>query len=257
MSLLPPVAAPAVPAPLRVLAIDDEPLALRVLAEHARRVPFLDLRTTTDPVAGLLDVQRGAVDLVLLDIQMATLTGLQFLELLRGKCPVILTTAYPQYALDGYEYAVADYLLKPISFDRFLRAIQRVRAQLPQPPAGPLGAGPVMAAGGSPAPPDGPPCLFVKTEHRLVKVNHADICYIEGGKDYATVVTSTEKILTLRSLSKLLEALPQPQFLRVHKSYIVALARITAIERQRIYTGRAVIPIGDTYRAEFSRVVGG
>ena len=260
MSLLPLVAAPAVPAPLRVLAIDDEPLALRVLAEHARQVPGLELTTTTDPIAGLLQAQRGGVEVVLLDIQMATLTGLQFLDLLRGQCAVIITTAYPQYALDGYEYAVADYLLKPISFDRFLRAIQRVRAQLPQPPAGPLGAGPVMAAGGSggsPAPPDGPPCLFVKTEHRLVKVNHADICYIEGGKDYATVVTSTEKILTLSSLSKLLEALPQPQFLRVHKSYIVALARITAIERQRIYTGRAVIPIGDTYRAEFSRVVGG
>ncbi len=88
-------------------------------------------------------------------------------------------------------------------------------------------------------------------------MSHADIWYIEGGRDYATVVTSTEKILTLSSLSKLAENLPQPQFLRVHKSYIVALDKITAVERQRIYTGRAVIPIGDTYRADFARVVGG
>lgn len=243
---------PLVP-PLRALAIDDEPLALRVLAEHARHVPGLELATTTDPIAGLLLAQRGGVDVVLLDIQMATLTGLQFLELLRGQCAVILTTAYPQYALDGYDYAVADYLLKPISFERFLRAVQRVWAPAARSAAGALGA---LGGPGPASPPDGPPCLFVKTEHRLVKVNHADICYIEGGKDYATVVTSTEKILTLSSLSKLLEALPQPQFLRVHKSYIVALSHITAVERQRIYTGRAVIPIGDTYRAEFGRAVG-
>ena len=246
------------PPPLRALAIDDEPLALRVLAEHTRHVPQLELTTTTDPVAGLLQAQRGEVELVLLDIQMATLTGLQFLELLRGQCAVILTTAYPQYALDGYEYAVADYLLKPISFDRFLRAVQRVQGSqaaraLPAPAASPTAA---LVAPAAPAP-ELPPCLFIKTEHRLVKVNHADICYIEGGKDYATVVTSTEKILTLSSLSKLLEALPQPQFLRVHKSYIVALSKITAVERQRIYTGKAVIPIGDTYRAAFGRVVGG
>ena len=180
MSLLPPAAAPAVPAPLRALAIDDEPLALRVLAEHARRVPFLDLRTTTDPVAGLLDVQRGAVDLVLLDIQMATLTGLQFLELLRGKCPVILTTAYPQYALDGYDYAVADYLLKPISFERFLRAVQRVPAAAGRGGAGPAGPPAGMAAGvaaGLVGPASAivelPPCLFVKTEHRLLRVDYA------------------------------------------------------------------------------------
>lgn len=236
--------------PLRALGIDDEPLALRVLAEHARRVPFLTLTTTTDPVEGLLQVQRGGIEVVLLDIQMAALTGLQFLELLRGQCPVILTTAYPQYALDGYDYAVTDYLLKPISFDRFLRAVQRVAALAARPAPGP--PAPLAPA----ALPDLPPCLFVKTEHRLVKVNYADIWYIAGGKDYATVVTSTEKILTLSSLSKLAESLPQPQFLRVHKSYIVALDKITAVERQRIYTGKAVIPIGETYRADFARVVG-
>ena len=175
--------------PLRALAIDDEPLALRVLTEHARRVPFLQLVGTTDPVQGLL----------------------------QGRCAVVLTTAYPQYALEGYEHAVADYLLKPISFERFLKAVQRVHAQ-----AG-AGAGSGLRPAPSPGPADLPAYSFIKTEHRLVRVNHADIRYIEGGRDYATVFTSTERILTLTSLSKLLEGLPQPQFMRVHKSYIVRL----------------------------------
>ena len=235
--------------PLRALAIDDEPLALRVLAKHAQEMPFLELVTTTDPVQGLLQVQRGGIDLVLLDIQMATLTGLQFLELLGGRCPVILTTAYPQYALDGYEYAVVDYLLKPISFERLLRAVQRVQAR-------PTWADPDLP-GLSPAPTELPPCLFIKTEHRLVKVDYDDIWHLEGGKDYVTVVTTSENILTLSSLSKLAESLPKSRFPRVHKSYIVALDKITAVERQRIYTSKAVIPIGETYRADFARLVGG
>ena len=235
---------------LTAVAIDDEPLALRVLADHASKIPSLELTTTTDPVAALLEVQRGAVGLGLLDIQMATLTGLQFLQLLRGQCPVILTTAYAQYALDGYEYAVADYLLKPISFERFLKAVQRVQAQATRLPGPADKPGPLLSSA------EAPSCLFVKTDHRLVKVSHAEICYIEGGKDYATVVTDTDKLLTLSSLRKLAESLPQPHFLRVHKSYIVALDKIVAVERQRIYTEKAVIPIGETYRAEFNRVVG-
>ncbi|GAA4389378.1 LytTR family DNA-binding domain-containing protein [Hymenobacter koreensis] len=232
---------------LRTLAIDDEPLALRVLAEHARRVPFLHLTCTTDPIQGLVQAQGGDIDLVLLDVQMAALSGMQFLQLLQGRCAVILTTAYPHFALEGYEYAVADYLLKPISFERFLKAVQRVYAQVPASP----GESVVV-----PSPAELPAYSFIKTEHRLVRVNHADIRYIEGGRDYATVFTATERILTLTSLGKLSETLPHPPFMRVHKSYIVALNQITSVERQRIYLGQAVIPIGDTYRADFARVVG-
>lgn len=233
---------------LRAFAIDDEPLALRVIEEHARQVPFLELvGSSVDPIAGLLRVQQGDIDLVLLDIQMAALTGIQLMQLLQGQCAIILTTAYPQYALEGYEYAVTDYLLKPISFDRFLRAVQRVHAQLTRPLA--------AAQGGTGTISDGQPSIFIKTEYRLVKVNHAEILYLEGGKDYTTVITRTEKILTLSSLSKLAETLLQPQFVRVHKSYLVAVDKIEAIERQRIYIGKAVIPIGDTYRAEFTRLL--
>ncbi|MBD2766912.1 response regulator transcription factor [Hymenobacter sp. BT664] len=238
--------------PLNAIAIDDEPLALRVIADHARKIPFLELvATTTNPIDGLLRVQQGGIDLVLLDVQMAMLTGLQFLQLLQNQCAVVLTTAYPQYALDGYEYAVADYLLKPISFDRFLKAVQRVHTQTLRAPL--LPNQPAAAS----LSPEVPGYIFVKTDHRLVKISHAEICYIQGGKDYATVVTGTDKVLTLSSLSKLAESLPQPHFLRVHKSYLVAVAKIVAVERQRIYLGEAVIPIGDTYKEEFARVVRG
>ena len=236
---------------LNVLAIDDEPLALRVIAAHAKRVPFLNLvGATTNPVEGLLQVQQGGIDLVLLDVQMATMTGFQFLQILQGKCPVILTTAYPQYALEGYEYAVADYLLKPISFERFLKAMQRVHARLTASAAAtsesPAPA-PIAEAGGF---------IFIKTDARLLKTNHADICYIVGGKEYATVVTPNGKILTLTSLTKLAEVLPPTQFMRVHKSYIVALNKIETVERQRIYLANTVIPIGETYRAGFAKLLG-
>ncbi|TDN37821.1 response regulator transcription factor [Hymenobacter sp. UV11] len=209
---------------INLLAIDDEPLALRVIAAHAQKIPFLNLvGTTTNPVEGLLRVQQGGVDVVLLDVQMPAMTGFQFLQILHGRCPVILTTAYPEYALEGYEYAIADYLLKPISFERFLKAVQRVQA--------PLAAS--LPAVDEPVAPSPAPALaghiFIKTDNRLVKVNHADIHYIEGGKEYATVVTSTGNILTLTSLLKLAESLPAPQFLRIHKSYIVALDKIEVI----------------------------
>lgn len=234
---------------LNVLAIDDEPLALRVIAAHAKRIPFLNLvASTTNPVEGLLRVQQGGIDLVLLDVQMATMTGFQFLQILQGQCPVVLTTAYPQYALEGYEYAVADYLLKPISFERFSKAMQRILAsQTAQP-------GPGESA--LPAASEAPRYIFIKTDTRLLKINLSDISYIEGGKEYATVMTLAGKILTLTSLAKLTEALPPAQFVRVHKSYIVALNKIEAVERQRIYLANTVIPIGETYRAGFAKVLG-
>ena len=236
---------------LNLLAIDDEPLALRVIAAHAKKIPFLHLvGTTTNPVEGLLRVQQGGVDVVLLDVQMPAMTGFQFLQILQGRCPVILTTAYPEYALEGYEYAVTDYLLKPISFERFLKAVQRVQALLAPPLSPveePVAPSPALALAGH---------IFIKTDNRLVKVNHADIHYIEGGKEYATVVTSTGKILTLTSLLKLAESLPAPQFLRIHKSYIVALDKIEVVERQRVYLLHTVIPVGETYRASFLQVLG-
>jgi two-component system LytT family response regulator len=232
---------------LNIVAIDDEPLALRVLVAHTKRIPFLNLVATfTNPVEGLLRVQQGGIDLVLLDVQMATMTGIQFLQILQGQCPVILTTAYDQYALEGYDYAIADYLLKPVPFERFLKAVQRVYdARVVGPPISPKAPEPVESVSS----------FFVKTDSRLVQVNFADIRYIEGGREYATLVLTATKLLTLTSLHKLLESLPPSQFIRVHKSYIVALNQIKFVERQRIHLANVVIPVGGAYRDNFLKLL--
>lgn len=232
---------------IRAIAIDDEPLALRVIEAHAKKLENLELiQTITNAIEGLLEAQSGNVDLVFLDIQMPSLTGIQFMQILQGKCKIILTTAYTQYALESYEHNVVDYLLKPISFDRFQKAVDKVALES-------KGNSEVNNPLINNYQPD---CIFIKTEHKLLKINHSDILYIEGGKDYITVFTKTEKILSLSSLMKLQESLPYPQFLRVHKSYIVALDKIESVERQRIFMSKTVIPIGDTYKDEFFRVVG-
>jgi two-component system, LytTR family, response regulator len=232
---------------IRAIAIDDEPLALRVIEAHAKKLENLELiRTTTNAIEGLLEAQSGNIDLVFLDIQMPSLTGIQFMQILQGKCKIILTTAYTQYALESYEHNVVDYLLKPISFDRFQKAVDKVAFENKV-------ISEVNITSINNYQPD---CIFIKTEYKLLKINHSDILYIEGGKDYITVFTKTEKILSLSSLTKLQESLPHPQFLRVHKSYIVALDKIESVERQRIFMGKMVIPIGDTYKDEFFRVVG-
>jgi two-component system, LytTR family, response regulator len=232
---------------IRAIAIDDEPLALRVIESHAKKLENLELvRTTTNAIEGLLEAQSGNIDLVFLDIQMPSLTGIQFMQILQGKCKIILTTAYTQYALESYEHDVVDYLLKPISFDRFQKAVNKVHSEN-------KGISETINSSQASHQPD---CIFIKTEYKLLKINYSDILYIEGGKDYITVFTKTEKILSLSSLTKLQESLPHPQFLRVHKSYIVALDKIESVERQRIFMGKTVIPIGDTYKDEFFRVVG-
>jgi DNA-binding LytR/AlgR family response regulator len=232
---------------IRAIAIDDEPLALRVIEAHAKKLENLELvRTTTNAIEGLLEAQSGKVDLVFLDIQMPSLTGIQFMQILQGKCKIILTTAYTQYALESYEHNVVDYLLKPISLDRFQKAVNKVALE-----------NRVNSEVNLPSNTNHQPdCIFIKTEYKLLKINHSDILYVEGGKDYITVFTKSEKVLSLSSLTKLQESLPFPQFLRVHKSYLVALDKIESVERQRIFLGKTVIPIGDTYKDEFFRVVG-
>lgn len=231
---------------IRAIAIDDEPLALRVIEAHAKKIENLDLvRTTTNAIEGLLEAQSGNIDLVFLDIQMPSLTGIQFMQLLQGKCKVILTTAYTQYALESYEHNVVDYLVKPIPFERFEKAVQKIQFDN-------QGQSEAVHQIQNTHQPD---CIFIKTEYKLLKINHSDILYIEGGKDYITVFTKTEKILSLSSLTKLQESLPYPQFMRVHKSYIVALDKIESVERQRIFMGKMVIPVGETYKDEFFKVV--
>ncbi|WP_188505541.1 LytR/AlgR family response regulator transcription factor [Parapedobacter pyrenivorans] len=233
---------------VRCIAVDDEPLALDIIADYVAKVPELTLlASTTNAIEALTLVQNGDVDLVFLDVQMPELTGIQFLKIINGKCDVILTTAYPQYALDGYELNVVDYLLKPIAFDRFYRSVQKVlnnKIQKVQQPT--------LAALQS----DAVDFIFVKTEHKIQRVDLDEILYIEGLKDYISIFTLSERIVTLQNMKKMEEILPTNRFVRVHRSYIVALDKIASIERGRIFIADKVIPVGDTYRDTFYKYIG-
>jgi two-component system LytT family response regulator len=239
---------------IKAIALDDEPLALKVIESHAARVPFLQLlKTTTKVTEAILLLQQQPIDLVFLDVQMPELTGLQFMKLIQGNTKVVLTTAYEKYALDSYEYDVIDYLLKPILFERFLKAVQKTLSIISTPNNA------VIDSSEKELPLTSQPVhdfIFVKTEYRLQKIKHTDILFIEGGKDYTTIHTTKEKILSLSTLAKLQEVLPYPQFIRVHKSYVIALHKIDSIERQRIFIGKEVIPVGDAYKQELTKQIG-
>lgn len=238
---------------IRCLIVDDEPLALHILEDYMAKVPFLQLvKSTTNPIEALTLVQEGNVDLVFLDVQMPELTGIQFLRIANGRAKVILTTAYPQYALEGYELDVIDYLLKPIAFDRFFKSVQKAQAVL-QPAAKPAHMEQVQQQQQDFL----SDFIFVKTEHKIQKVYLNDILFIEGLKDYISIFTSAERIITLQNMKKMEDALPGKNFIRVHKSYIVSINKIDSIERSRIFIADKIIPVGDTYREEFFKIVDG
>jgi len=241
---------------IRCIIVDDEPLALHVLEDYISKIPFLHLvKATTNPIEALTLVQEKEADLVFLDVQMPELTGIQFLRIANGKAKVILTTAYPQYALEGYELDVIDYLLKPIAFDRFFKSVQKAQAVLQ-----PAAAKPVAAAESSPQKPQQDflsDFIFVKTEHKIQKVYLNDILFIEGLKDYISIFTPAERVITLQNMKKMEDALPAKYFIRVHKSYIVSINKIDSIERSRIFIGDKIIPVGDTYRDEFFKIIDG
>ncbi|WP_342646454.1 LytTR family DNA-binding domain-containing protein [Mucilaginibacter sp. CSA2-8R] len=241
---------------IRCLAVDDEAYAVKIIADYISKVPFLTLvGTTTSAIEALSLVQQGGVDLVFLDIQMPDLTGIQFLKLCGSKCKVILTTAYPEYALEGYEHDVIDYLLKPIPFDRFLKAAQKAYNQLqPAVAATPplLNQVPAIAA---PAPEAD--YMFIKgdSKNKFLKVSYDDVLYIEGLKNYVSVFTPGQRMVTYQTLRDLEEQLPKPPFFRVHKSYIVSIDQIRMIDGHTIYIQDQAIPIGETYRDEFYKLI--
>jgi two-component system LytT family response regulator len=234
---------------LRCIAVDDEAYATRLLAAYVQKIPGLELvGTTTNSLEALHWVQEGRVDLVFLDIQMPELTGLQFLKICGNRCKVILTTAYPEYALDGFEHDVIDYLLKPIAFDRFLRAVQKAQALIP------AAVAPIAAA---PAPLASNGYLFVKgdSKNKFLRVSYADILYAEALGNYLALFVAGQRLVTYQTLKELAEQLPQPPFLRVHKSFLVAVDKITMIDGNTVYIGDKAIPVGETYRDGLFRLV--
>jgi DNA-binding LytR/AlgR family response regulator len=246
---------------IRCLAVDDEAYAVKIIADYISKIPFLELAgTTTSAIDALGQVQQGGIDLVFLDIQMPDLTGIQFLKLCGSKCKVILTTAYPEYALEGYEHDVIDYLLKPIAFDRFFKAAQKAQNLL-QPSTSPL-LTPATAT--SPSVPEASPLpapqadyMFIKgdSKNKFLKVSYDDILYVEGLKNYVSVFMPGQRLVTYQTLRDLEAQLPQPPFYRVHKSYIISVDKIRMVDGHTIYIQDTAIPIGETYREGFYKMI--
>jgi two-component system, LytTR family, response regulator len=225
---------------INCIAIDDEPLALSKLEGFINRIPDLKLSKTFDnSLEAMAWLRENQTDLIFLDIQMELLTGIQFLEATGTTSKIIITSAYDQYAIKGFELNVSDYLLKPFSFQRFVQAVNKVMEYYSQ------------NLNNSAAPPAGESFIFVKTEYRLERVDIEQILYIEGMKDYLRIVCRDKKIMTLQSFSKLEESLPLKRFCRVHKSYIVAMDKIKSIERNVIVIADQRIPVSNTYRESF------
>ena len=249
---------------MRCIAIDDEPFALELLADDIQKIPFLELvGQFNNPLDAYDIIRRGQVDLLFLDIQMPTLTGLQFLRTLANPPMVILTTAYEQYALDGYTLDVIDYLMKPIPFERFLKAVSKaydlflLRAgQSTSVPASPTETpAPLVATASLPAERT---FFFVFAEYQEIRIYHDEVLYVEGLKDYVKIFVSGQPrpILSRLTLKSIHAKLPEAQFCRVHKSYIVALDKITAFQRTNLTIGKQVIPVGSSYVDDFERWYG-
>ncbi len=233
---------------IKCIIIDDKPLAIDVLTDYVGKIPALSLTlSTTNPLEALEVVMSGQVDLIFLDIQMPQLNGVQFMKIVHGKCKVILTTAYAKYALEGFENDAIDYLLKPIPFERFYKAVQKAQYHFKS-----INSILEKENGISLQEND---FIFVKTEYKLVKINIEDILYVEGMQNYVAIYTLNEKIVSLQNIKKTEEQLSKKKFVRIHKSYIVAIKKIDSVERSRIYMNDLVLPLGDVYREEFYRAI--
>ena len=217
---------------INCIVIDDTPLAIEKLERFIGEVPLLNLLGSfTNGIEALSFMKTQLVDLVFLDIQMEVFTGLQFLESLEKHPKIIIVSAYSEYAVKGFDYSVTDYLLKPYSFERFLKAVDKVQNET---------NGDLTRE-----------YMFVKTEYRMERIDFSDILYVEGQGGYLKIVSSQSKIMTLQSFKNLECSLPKSKFMRVHKSYIVSLDKIDSIERNKIRIGEQMIPIGMNYRDQF------
>lgn len=234
---------------INCIAIDDEPLALDIIRDYCSKVAFLNLLKTFDNAIESIEyIRSNPVDLIFLDIQMEELTGIQLLNALKQRPFVIFTTAYERYALQGFELDVVDYMLKPISFERFIKGVNKVYERMQ------IDAGAAKPENGKPRAPE-TSFFFVKTETRMERIENNDVLYVEGMGDYWRIVTKTRRIMTLMNAKKLEEVLREPQFCRVHKSFFVALDKIESIERNRIKIGDQYIPVSETYHKAFFDLV--
>jgi DNA-binding LytR/AlgR family response regulator len=234
---------------IRCLAIDDEMLALDLLEDNIRKVPFLELVQKCSSAMEAMEVLRQQpVDLLFLDIQMPDISGIQMLRSLQSRPLVIFTTAFSKYATEGFDLDVIDYLLKPYSFERFLKAVNKVQEymDLRGLAANQANGREIVASQNF---------LFVKADYKLHKINLKDILYIEGLKDYVKIYTGDKPIVTQMSMKGLEEKLSAKDFIRIHRSFIVAFSKIDFIQKHMLTIGNKEIPISDHYRDELFKII--
>lgn len=229
---------------LNCIIVDDEPLALDLLENYVSRTPFLQLVARCNNAIEVLSVlERESVDVAFLDIQMPELNGLELSHLIGNKTKIVFTTAFEQYAIEGFRADAVDYLLKPFNYAEFLKAATKVQHLIEL----------EKYQTSTPA----PSSIFVKSDYKLVQIELQHIQYIEGLKDYIRIQTDTPEgsILTLMSMKAIEEHLPSDTFVRVHRSYIVNINKIKTIERNRIVFGKVYIPVSDSYKEHFTELI--
>jgi two-component system, LytTR family, response regulator len=236
---------------LRCIAIDDEPLALDLLEDNIRQIPYLKLAAGFNkPMEAMQYLQDHEIDLVFIDIQMPGITGLQFIQSLPQKSMYILVTAYEKFALEGYNLNVVDYLLKPVSMDRFVKACNKamdlfkLKQGLDQSKQGAVSSEQKY--------------IFVNADYKLVKVEFDDIIWIESLKDYLKIHLHSNKnsLVTRMSMKSIEEQLPESRFIRIHKSYIISKSAISAVKKTSVFIGDLELPIGELYRAPVNAFIG-
>lgn len=228
---------------INCIAIDDEPLALRLLEDNISKVPFLKLKAVCNDAFEAIDVlSKEKIDLIFVDIQMPGLSGLQFVGSLENRPMVIFITAYKQYALDSYELAVVDYLVKPVPLDRFIKSCNRAKE--------------LFELRNSKQQTHSADYFFVNADYSQVKVIFNDIIWIEGLSDYLKIhLKSTNKPLVIRASLKSIEnELPEDKFIRIHKSWLIAIGAITAIRKNSIFIGEKEFSVGETYRESIEKI---
>lgn len=221
------------------IIIEDEPLAQEKMQSFINKIPFLHLLGTFDnALDGLAFLKSNEINLLFLDISLDDFSGIDLLETSKLDCQVVFTTAHQEYALKGYELNITDYLLKPFTFERFLQAVNKAFDKFNATITNII-----------------PEFIFIKTENRLEKITINDILFIEGMRDYRRIHTTTKKIMTLQNFSEIELLIPSNLVYRVHKSYMVNVSKIDAIERNNIKMGTHLIPISETYKTAFFQLL--
>jgi DNA-binding LytR/AlgR family response regulator len=225
---------------LRCIVIDDEPIALNILADYINKTDnLLLIDITTNPLQGLQRIQNNEADAVFLDINMPGINGLQAMDIIGQQCRIVLTTAYPEFAVQGFDREVVDYLLKPISYERFLKAAKKLQ----------------LATTGTTTVTE-KKYFFVKSEYKQVRIDYSDVLYFESQRDYVAIhLNNNSKVLTLQSLSSFEKELPPALFIRIHKSYIISLSKIKQVEKNGVLVNGKALPIGITFKTRFDQAL--